>query len=349
MRLRRVDVNGAGLTRRRRGRGFSYHHPDGSPVTDPETLDRIRALAVPPAWRDVWICPLPNGHIQAIGTDDAGRRQYRYHDHWRIARDSEKHDRVLRLAARLPRLREVVAEQLAEAGLGRERVLAAALRMLDIGGLRTGSAEYAPDSGGSDDDGTFGLATLRRDHVRVRRGTIEVRFVGKGGIEQAVAMRDEPLSRVVGSLLRRRDELPELFVWRSPQGGRAMRAEDVNLRVKELAGDEFTAKDLRTWNATVLAAVALAARASAGLPGSATGRKKAVVGAIREVAELLGNTPAVARKSYIDPRVIECFMSGVTVERALRRAGTADLSDQNDSRARLTIERAVARMLRDCD
>lgn len=345
MRLRRVDVNGTGLSRRRRGRGFSYHHPDGSVVTDPATLDRIRALAIPPAWRDVWICPLANGHLQAVGTDDAGRRQYRYHDHWRIARDNEKHDRVLRLAQRLPGLRQTVAEALDERGLGRERVLAVALRMLDIGGFRTGSAQYAPDPD-DDSDGTFGLATLRRDHISVRRGTIHVSYTGKGGVEQSMALRDELLSRAVGSLLRRRDDSPELFAWRSPEGWRLMRAEDVNLRIKELAGDEFTAKDLRTWNATVLAAVALAARADAGK--SRTGRRKAVVAAVREVAELLGNTPAVARKSYIDPRVIECYERGTTIERALRRVGggLADVELADDS-ARLAIERSVVRMLRD--
>jgi DNA topoisomerase I len=339
-----VDVNGAGLTRRRRGRGFSYHHPDGSPVTDPVTLDRIRALAIPPAWRDVWICPRPNGHIQAVGTDDAGRRQYRYHDQWRIARDAEKHDRVLRLAARLPRLRREVTEQLVSPGLGRERVLATALRMLDIGMFRIGREEYAPRD--EDDDGTFGLSTLRREHVCVRRGTVLVEYLGKGGIQQSVAIRDELLCRAVASLLRRRDEAPELFVYRDAKAWRPMRADEVNLRIKELVGNEFTAKDLRTWNATVLAAAALGERANAGAPKSQTGRRKAVVAAVREVAEMLGNTPTVARKSYIDPRVIECFSQGVTVEAALRRAGSADLSDD---RARHIIERAVLRMLRDYD
>ena len=344
MRLRRVDANGDGLTRRRRGRGFSYHRPDGSPVTDPQTLDRIRDLAIPPAWRDVWICPLPNGHLQAVGVDDAGRRQYRYHDQWRIDRDSEKHDRVLRLAGRLPRLHATIADQLDQRGPGRERVLAAALRMLDIGALRTGSAEYGPDGDSAIDDGTFGLATLRRDHVQVRRGTVRVTYLGKGAVEQSIVLHDEPLSRVVASLRRRRDDAPELFGWRSPAGWRVLRAEDVNQRLKELAGDEFTAKDLRTWNATVLAAVALGSRAPEST--SRTGRRKAVVAAVREVAELLGNTPTVARKSYIDPRLTECFERGATIEPALRRAGTADLTDES---ARQTIERAVSRLLRSND
>ena len=176
MRLRRVRPSSAGLIRQRRGRGFSYADADGGRVTDPETLDRIRSLAIPPAWQDVWICPLPNGHIQAVGTDAAGRRQYRYHDEWRRVRDAEKHDRVLQLGRRLPRVRAEVTEQLDGKGLTRERVLAAAVRMLDIGVFRVGSEEYAP-SEGEDDEGSFGLATVRREHVRLRRGAVELSLI----------------------------------------------------------------------------------------------------------------------------------------------------------------------------
>ncbi|HEX2300956.1 MAG TPA: DNA topoisomerase IB, partial [Pseudonocardiaceae bacterium] len=179
MRLRRVDPSGPGFTRQRRGRGWSYADEHGKRITDPEVLSRIRSLAIPPAWREVWICPRPNGHIQAVGTDDAGRRQYRYHDEWRRRRDAEKHDRALRLARRLPRVREAVAEQLEGSGLSCERVLAAAIRMLDIGVFRVGGEEYAP--GPDHDEGSFGLATVRREHVRLRGGAVEFCYPAKGG------------------------------------------------------------------------------------------------------------------------------------------------------------------------
>lgn len=342
MGLRRVDPNGAGIRRQRRGRGFSYQDEHGERITDPATLDRIRSLAVPPAWRQVWICPAPDGHIQAVGTDDAGRRQYRYHDEWRRARDEEKHDRVRRLGRRLPRVRRAVAEQLAGSGLTRERVLAAAVQMLDIGVFRVGGEEYAPNGDG-DDEGSFGLATIRREHVRLRRGEVEFRYPAKGGAQRAVSLRDPELYRVVRSLLRRRGGGEDLLAYRSGRSSwHDVRAEDVNQAVKELAGEEFSAKDLRTWNATVLAAVALAEAASDGVPGSKRGRSRAVRAAMGEVAEHLGNTATVARSSYVDPRVVEAFEEGRTVLPALRRAGSADLSDEA---VRTMIERAVLRLL----
>ncbi len=347
MRLRRVDPAKTGLTRRRRGRGFSYHGPDGAIIADPLVVDRIRALAIPPAWTDVWICPVPNGHIQAVGTDDAGRRQYRYHDAWRVARDAEKHDRVLRLAKRLPRMRAAVADDLAGSGLGRARVLAGALRMLDLAVFRVGGDEYAPD--GDDEDGSFGLATLRVEHVRVRRGGVLVDYVGKGGARHSVVLHDEQLHRLVVALRRGRPPEADLLAYRdraAATGWHDVRAEDVNAHVKELVGDEFTAKDLRTWSATVLAAVSLASVALAGggrVPSSRRVRTRAVVAAMEEVAEHLGNTPAVARKAYVDRRVIDLFDEGTTVCAALRRAGSGDLSD---TAVRDTMERAVARLLR---
>ena len=341
MRLRRVDVSTPGFTRRRRGRGFGYHAADGNPITDPEVVDRIRALAIPPAWTDVWICPRPNGHIQAVGTDAAGRRQYLYHDQWRVLRDGLKYDRVLRLATRLPRLRRAVAADLARPGLGRERVLAAALRMLDLAVFRTGNDEYAPQ--GDDEEGTFGLTTLRCSHVRVRRGVVSVAYTGKGGIEHSVVLTDPDLHRIVIALRRGRSPEAELLGYRTPEGWRDVRAYDLNARIKELAGDEFTAKDLRTWSATVLAAVSLAAACASGMPSSRRARQRAVVAAMREVAEHLGNTPTVARKSYVDPRVIECFERGITVPLAQQRAGPGDLAD---AVVRERLERAVLRMLR---
>jgi DNA topoisomerase I len=341
MRLRRVDVCRPGLTRRRRGSGFSYHYPDGTPVVDPDVLDRIRALAIPPAWRDVWICPLPNGHIQAVGTDAAGRRQYRYHDYWREVRDSAKFDRVLRLAARLPRLRAHISAALAQPGLGRDRVLSAALRMVDLAVFRVGGEEYLP---ADDYNGSYGLATLRRDHVRVQRGAVYAEYVGKGGVEQAVVLRDPALHKVVVALLRRRGGGEDLLAYRNGDGWRDVRADDVNIYLKELVGEEFTAKDLRTWHATVLAATSLAVQASAdGVLRNQRTRQRAVVKAMREVADHLGNTPAVARKSYVDPHVMECFERGVTVARAVQRAGSTDLSDDQ---TREVIERAVLHMLR---
>lgn len=342
MLLRRVDPHGPGITRQRRGRHFSYRDTRGERVTDPETLDRIRGLAVPPAWRDVWICPQPNGHIQAVGFDDAGRRQYRYHAEWRRERDAEKHDRVRRLGHKMPQLREVISEQLIARGLGRERVLAAALRMLDIGVFRVGGDEYAPTSSDAD-DGSFGLATVRREHVRLRRGAVEFHFPAKGGTERTTTLHDAELHRVVGSLLRRRHSGEDLLAYRNGRDWHDVRAEDVNERLKQLAGDEFSAKDLRTWNATVLAAVALAEAGADGVPRSQRGRSRVVKQAMGEVAEQLGNTATVARNSYVDPRVVEAFEQGRTVLPALRRAGSGDLSDEQ---VRTTLERGVLRLLR---
>ncbi|MGH3874813.1 MAG: DNA topoisomerase IB [Pseudonocardiaceae bacterium] len=340
MRLQRVMPDGPGYSRRRRGRGFSYYDGNGAPVTDRRTLERIRALAVPPAWRDVWICALPGGHIQAVGTDDAGRRQYRYHDEWRQRRDAAKHDRVLRLARRLPKVRVQIREQLAGRGLSCDRVLAAALRMLDIGALRIGGDEYAPGPG--DDEGSFGLATVRREHVRLRRGAIELRYPAKGGIDQAITLRDPALHAVVRSLLRRNGGGDDLLAYRTKQGWHDVCAEDINTRLKELAGAEFSAKDLRTWNATVLAAVTLAESAAHGLPTSPHTRARTINTALDEVAEHLGNTRAVVRASYVDPRVLEHYAEGRTILAAVRRAGTSALAEE-ETRARL--ERALLRLL----
>jgi DNA topoisomerase-1 len=341
VRLRRIEPGGSGYSRRRRGRGFSYHDEDGLQITDPATLRRIRALAIPPAWRDVWICSLPGGHIQAVGTDDAGRRQYRYHDEWRRRRDAEKHDRVLRLAQLLPAVRVQIREQLNSRGLSADRVLAAALRMLDMGMFRVGGEEYAPEPGA--DNGSFGLATVRCEHVRLRRGCIELRYPAKGGAEQAVTVHDPALYAVVQALLRCRDGGEDLLAYRAGRGWHDVCAEDINARLKELAGDEFSAKDLRTWNATVLAAVALAEKAAGGLPTSQRGRARTINAALDEVAEHLGNTRAVARSSYVDPRVLEHYVRGRTVQATLRRAGTGELIDED---VRTALERAVLRLLR---
>ncbi len=353
MRCRRVDPSGPGISRQRRGRGFSYRDPSGEPLTDPVVLDRIRALAIPPAWRQVWICPLPQGHIQAVGTDDAGRRQYRYHDEWRRARDAAKFDRVARLGERLPAVRREIARRLDARGLHRERVLAAALRMLDLGVFRVGGEEYAEGGSAAAADGTFGLATLRCDHVRLRRGTVVFDYPAKGGVHRSLRIADPGVHKVVGALLRRRGPDEDLLAYRvagstgSP-GARwhDVRADDVNAAFKELAGEEFSAKDLRTWNAGVLAAVALAGQCSAdgAPPASQRKRRRAVAQVMREVSEELGNTAAVARRSYVDPLLVERFERGQTVLPALRRAGSTDLSDEQ---VRCAVERAVLRLLTD--
>ena len=337
--LLRVDPNEPGITRSRRGRGFRYFWPDGRPIEERDDVARIRALAVPPAWTDVWICPEPDGHIQAVGTDAAGRRQYQYHERWRQARDREKFDRVLRLARRLPAVREEVAAHLEESGLRRPRVLSGALRMLELGAFRVGGDEYAPDD--QDDEGSFGLATLRREHVRRVRGEVRICYPAKGGIWRELSLRDTAVHRLVGALLRRHCDIPDLLVYRNGRGWHDVRSEDVNGYLKQLAGDEFTAKDLRTWNATVLAAVALA-NADPKARRSDRGRRRAVTAACREVAEQLGNTPTVARQSYVDPRVASAFSEGRTVERALRRAGE---EQGRPDRTRDIIERSVIYLL----
>lgn len=344
--LARVDPAAPGWSRRWRGRGFSYHDERGQLLTSPEALDRIRALAIPPAWRDVWISPLDDGHIQAVGTDDAGRRQYRYHDEWRRARDAAKHQRVLALGRRLPKVRLEVMHRLAEPGLGQRRILAAAVRMLDIGVFRAGGEQYAPTC--DDDEGSFGLATLRREHVRLHRGAIVIDYVAKGGISRTLELRDQTLHRVVGSLLRRRGGGDELLAYRDGRSWRDVRTSDLNDAVKELAGRRYTCKDLRTWNATVLAAVALATQAVEGIPDTQRGKARLVVAAMREVADHLGNTPAVARASYVDPILIERFEQGRTVLPALHRLNGAvpSSTDLSDEGVRTAIEAAVIRLLR---
>ncbi|NBH05264.1 DNA topoisomerase IB [Amycolatopsis sp. SID8362] len=331
-RLRRSDLRGPGIRRIRRGRGFSYVLPDGSPVTDEELLARIKDLVIPPAWRDVWICPHPNGHVQAVGTDVAGRRQYRYHDQWRRDRDEEKHDRVLAMARRLPGWRESVAADLAGRGLTRKRVLAAALRMLDRGIFRTGGEEYA------EENGTHGVATLLREHASVRGDECRFRYVAKGGLEREVAIRDAALAAAVKSLLRSRSGSDRLLCYREGGTWHEVHASDVNERFKELAGEDCTAKDLRTWTATVLAAAAFAA---ADPPTSESARKRAEAGVMREVSRALGNTPAVCRSSYVDPRLVEAYRGERTIAAALKRAGRLEGDD-----AREVLEKACARLLK---
>jgi DNA topoisomerase-1 len=309
-RLRRVDPSAPGLRRRRRGRGFEYLDPDGRQVEDPEVLARVAALAIPPAWRDVWISLHPMGHIQATGVDAAGRTQYRYHDRWRERRDAAKFQAMVGFARALPEMRERVEQDLALEGLPRDRVLAAAVRLLDIGFFRIGSEEYA------DENESFGLATIRKEHVTVGDGVVTFDYPAKSGQRRVQSVADPEVAEIVGRLRRRRGGSPELLAYRDERGAwRDLRSDDVNAYVKEVTGGDFTAKDFRTWSATVLAAVALATRGR--VAATASARKRAIAAAVKEVAFYLGNTPTVCRASYIDPRVIDRYQGGLTIAPAL--------------------------------
>jgi DNA topoisomerase I len=338
MRLRRSNCERPGITRQRRGKGFSYTHPDGRRVADAETLDRIRALAVPPAWTDVWISPWPNGHIQAVGTDAAGRRQYRYHDLWRVHRDREKFERVLDFAAVLPEVRARIARDLAGEGLGRDRVLAAIVRLLDVGLFRVGGEEYAREHE------TFGVTSLHKEHVHIRRGAMVFRYAAKDSKERFIEIRDDDVRPVVDSLRRRRSGGAHLFAYKEDGEWIEVRAHDANVYIREAAGnEEFSAKDFRTWSATVLAAAALAENGAAN--GGKKERKRAVVSAIAEAADYLGDTPAVARSSYVDPRVIDRFEHGETIADWLPRLPHLDQlstgASKQRGRLRRTVEQAV--------
>lgn len=334
MRLRRSDLERPGLSRRRRGGGFSYLQPDGQPATGAD-VERIRALAIPPAWREVWICPWPNGHIQATGIDDAGRRQYLYHTEWRRQRDEQKYDRVLELAPALGDFRQIVQRQLSGRGWPRDRTLAVALRMLDHGVFRTGGDEYA------ELNGTYGVATLRREHVRISGSRITFAYTAKGGLDRRMTLVDEPLARAVQGLKRVRSDADRLLVYRVGRELRGVHADEVNDRFKDLVGDQYAVKDLRTWNATVLAAAALARQ-----PDARSGRaaRRAEMTVLREVAALLGNTPAVARKSYVDPRLFDLYEHGVTIRPALERIGS---DDPRAPQVRVRVETAVLELLTD--
>lgn len=313
-RLRRSRLDEPGIGRRGRGRGFTYVGPDGRALEDLEALARARSLVIPPAWRDVWICPWPNGHVQAVGTDSRGRRQYLYHEAWRRRRDREKFDRVLEFARRLPRLRERVEGDLAREGMPEERVLAAAVRLLDLGFFRIGGERYA------EENESFGLATLLKEHVRLEGDLVVFDYTGKSGKERLQAVADPDVVSVVGTLKRRRGGGPELLAWKERGRWVDLRSEDVNAYLGDGTGGAYTSKDFRTWNATVLAAVALAVSwpASAASPAR---RRRAEARAVKEVAGYLGNTPAVCRGSYIDPRVFDRYRAGETIRAAVGSIG----------------------------
>ncbi len=311
-RLRRADCSGPGIRRRRRGRGFGYVDEDGRRVDDPEVLARIAELAIPPAWEDVWICPYPNGHLQATGTDAAGRKQYRYHDVWRARQDLQKFDDMVEFAKALPKLRRRVKRDLAGAALDRDRVLACAVRLLDRGFFRIGSEAYA------EENASYGLATMLKEHVTVEDGGLMVfDFPAKSGQRRQQGVLDERTSEIVAALKRRRGGGEELLAYKQGRRWHDVRSDDINLYLKEATGGDHSAKDFRTWNATALAAVALAV--SGASLGTKTARKRAVKRAVDEVAVYLGNTPAVCRASYIDPRVFDAFDARLTIRPALER------------------------------
>jgi DNA topoisomerase I len=301
---RRVDCSEPGILRRRRGRGFEYLD-DGTRIEDPETLARIRALGIPPAWKDVWICSDPKGHIQAVGLDAAGRKQYIYHQKWRERRDQQKFNKMVEFAERLPKVRMVTNDHLSMSGMPRERALACAVRLLDRGFFRVGGEDYA------ETNQSFGLATMLKRHVSLSDGEVVFDYVAKSGKERVQSVVDPQVYEAVGELKRRRGGGPELLAFKVGRVWKDVKSDDINEYLKDLAGAEYSAKDFRTWHGTVRAALALAV--SFNVDASKTAKKRAVTRAVQEVAHYLGNTPAVCRKSYIDPRVIDRFRAGVTI------------------------------------
>ena len=345
-RLRRSNCAAPGIARRRRGRGFEYRDPAGERIEDPEVLERVAELAIPPAWREVWICMDPLGHLQATGLDAAGRKQYLYHERWRAHRDRRKFDSMISFGNALPRLRRRLARDLGRGGGGaakrlaaseltREQVLACAVRLLDLGFFRIGSEDYA------ERNESYGLTTMLREHVRVGEHELVFDFPAKSGQRRVQEIADDDALAIVGALKRRRGD-PQLFAFRSAGEWVALHADDVNAYIKQHTGGVFTAKDFRTWNATVLAAIALGVEDER--RPSRAARERAVSTAIKTVAAYLGNTPAVCRASYVDPRVIDRYHAGVTIAPTLERLRGPDLAD---ARIRRRIERAVLELLAD--
>jgi DNA topoisomerase-1 len=334
-RLRYSSSDEPGLVRRRRGRGFGYERSDGRRVTDKQTLARIRSLAIPPAWRDVWICADPDGHLQAVGRDARGRKQYRYHPRWRGVRDAAKYTRLAEFCRALPRLRRRVAADLDCDCLCKEKVVALVVSLLERTQVRVGNDEYARTND------SYGATTLRDRHARVRGSAVELRFRGKGGKSYRVSLRDQRMA----ALVRRCRELPgqRLFQYLDDSGKPVpVTSTDVNLYVREVTGGPFTAKDFRTWAATMACATLLATRE----PGqSQTARKREVKEIVQTVADQLGNTPTVCRNSYIHPAVIEGYMEGRLPDSLARVARRVRRDVEQGSLAR--VENAVRCYLQD--
>jgi DNA topoisomerase-1 len=314
-RLRRTNPAGPGLRRVKAGRGFSYRDGSGRTLSDDETIARIRSLAIPPAWTDVWITDHPNGHIQATGLDAVGRRQYIYHPLWRERKDRAKFTRALALAETLPIARRGVTKDLRTAGTTKVRVLAAGFRMLDSGSLRVGSERYA------EANGSVGLTTLLCSHVAVKGSTVSLKFPGKSHQAWESEIVDADLARVV-RVLARRGPTAHLLSYQEGEDWHPISANELNGYVRERTGGLFTAKDFRTLRGTIAAAASLAKEG----PQSTKRARKAAVGrAMREVAEVLGNTPAVARRSYVDPRVLRAYARGRTIDPARLHSAESEL------------------------
>ena len=329
-RLRRSDCSGEGIRRRRRGRGFSFEDAAGGRIEDEETLERIRDLAIPPAWEEVWICADPMGHIQATGLDVAGRKQYRYHDRWELRRASRKYEEMRDFACELPRLRRAVARDIKLEGMPRERALACAVRLLDLGFFRVGGEEYA------EANESYGVATILREHVSVQADEMVFDFPAKSGQRRVQSVRDPAAIAAVETMRRRRSGPEDLLAFKAGGRWRDVRSVDVNAYIQEKIGECFSAKDFRTWHGTVLAATALAGEPR---PKSEAAGKRTIAVAVADVAAALGNTPAVCRRSYIDPRVFDRFRDGVTIDPVRVREGGMT------PRVRARVERSVLELV----
>lgn len=324
--LRYVTDDSPGYRRRRRGRGFIYTNAAGEIIRDVQELQRIRSLVIPPAWRDVWICPMANGHIQATGRDARGRKQHRYHQRWREVRDATKYDRMLAFGKKLPAIRCQVDRDLALPGLPREKILATVVRLLEISRIRVGNEEYARQNN------SFGLATLRNRHVSVSGSTIQFEFRGKSGVHHALSLNDRRLAKII----KRCQELPghELFQYIDGDGARStIGSADINEYLRSIAGDDFSSKDFRTWAGTVLAARTLIEMKAAG--GKAH-LKRNLTQAIEAVAGL-GNTKVVCRKCYIHPAVLDAYGDSSLFEIARRRSKKSTATESHE----LTAEEAA--------
>ncbi|RPH57118.1 DNA topoisomerase IB [bacterium] len=332
--LRYVTDDAPGIRRRRCGKGFCYLDTKGRAIKDRKAIERFKKLAIPPAWTDVWICPLPNGHLQATGRDARGRKQYRYHPEWRSVRDETKCGRMIVFGEALPKIRERVEADLSLRGLPREKVLAAVVKLLETTLIRVGNQEYARTND------SYGLTTLRDGHVDIEGTKLRFEFRGKSGQEHSVELQDRRLARIV----RQCRDLPgqTLFQYLDDDGERQkVSSEDVNAYLRETTGEDFTAKDFRTWGGTVLA---LAALLDAGGAESEREAGKLVVDAVKRVASELGNRPAICRKFYIHPAVINAFVDG-SLPAALDEA-VDESPDDDDSGGLRRLEAQVLALLK---
>jgi len=326
-----VSDDQPGITRRRAGKGFRYFDAEGQPVRDKAVLARIRKLAIPPAYADLWICPHPNGHIQATGRDARGRKQYRYHDRFREVRDSAKYKHMLDFATTLPAIRQRIAKDMARRGLPREKVLATVVHLLETTMIRVGNADYAKQNK------SYGLTTLRDRHVAIEGSELRFRFTGKSGKTWQLALHDRRVARIV----KASQDLPgqHLFQYLDEAGEQhEVTSTDVNAYLREISGQSITAKDFRTWTGTVLAALALAGQET---PESEAAAKRGIRAAIDTVAKSLGNTPAICRKCYVHPEILAAYGQGV-LDLKLRRDNAKDGLDPAEDAVRRFLRKRLS-------